>query len=369
MSREQFEIWFLKECEPDFELRLKDGEYTDETAQYMWEGWQAATESQGVEPWEPSGVDYDRAIHHNPDTKAWADLFVQTFPGQADQHDLMIGWFANAMMAMYDHVKNKEAHPKPTGGGVPEGLTEKALELCRAVENEEEFPPAKFALRCLMLVNQVRRLAATQQPPEPTTQLNTGDLRKIFEQEEGIPGGVIWNEERGFYAFESHPNLSCQFNDQWVTFQVAYELGLGSRPPAPTVPDGWRNTILSALSNMQYAAFNLCPGTTNDDISRKGRYVTESTCPEKSLLIAIRDLSALLNTQNHLVDANKKASTDHVPDAGKMISGQLKVMGNIDLLEDGEAQPIDMALVITFDNSEDIRQAIADGQCKFSFGE
>jgi hypothetical protein len=32
-----------------------------------------------------------------------------------------------------------------------------ALELCKAVENEEGFPPAKFALRCLMLVNRVRK--------------------------------------------------------------------------------------------------------------------------------------------------------------------------------------------------------------------
>lgn len=42
-------------------------------------------------------------------------------------------------------------------------LRESALELCSAVENEEEFPPAKFALRCLMLVNRIRKLAASQQ--------------------------------------------------------------------------------------------------------------------------------------------------------------------------------------------------------------
>lgn len=42
-------------------------------------------------------------------------------------------------------------------------LRESALELCSAVENEEEFPPVKFALRCLMLVNRIRKLAASQQ--------------------------------------------------------------------------------------------------------------------------------------------------------------------------------------------------------------
>jgi hypothetical protein len=56
--------------------------------------------------WTASGIDYDRAIHHNPDAEAWATLFVQTFPALADKHDLMRGWFANAMMAMYGHLKN-----------------------------------------------------------------------------------------------------------------------------------------------------------------------------------------------------------------------------------------------------------------------
>jgi|GEM_PF-2515102 len=65
-----------------------------------------------TDPWQPSGADYDRAIHANPDAKAWADLFVETFPGLADKHDLMIGWFANAMMAMHDHLARK-AVPQP----------------------------------------------------------------------------------------------------------------------------------------------------------------------------------------------------------------------------------------------------------------
>ncbi len=57
-----------------------------------------------ADSWQPSGCDYDRSIHHNPDAKAWADLFVATYPGLADKHELMITWFANAMMAMYDHL-------------------------------------------------------------------------------------------------------------------------------------------------------------------------------------------------------------------------------------------------------------------------
>ena len=56
--------------------------------------------------WTPSqNKNYDRSIHSNPDAKAWADFFVATFPGQAARHELMVGWFANAMMAMRDAIK------------------------------------------------------------------------------------------------------------------------------------------------------------------------------------------------------------------------------------------------------------------------
>ena len=61
-----------------------------------------------ADTWMPSGADYDRSIHCNPDAMAWADFFVATFPGLADKHDLMLGWFANAMMAMHDFLKSEQ---------------------------------------------------------------------------------------------------------------------------------------------------------------------------------------------------------------------------------------------------------------------
>lgn len=48
------------------------------------------------------------------------------------------------------------------------------------------------------------------------------------------------------------------------------------------------NTISQSLGNMEYAAFNLCENT--DLTTRSKDRVVESTCPETSLLIAIRDL-------------------------------------------------------------------------------
>lgn len=53
-------------------------------------------------------ADYDMSIHTNPDARAWAKLFMQTkaaHPHIADSEECMIGWFANAMMAMHDHLK------------------------------------------------------------------------------------------------------------------------------------------------------------------------------------------------------------------------------------------------------------------------
>jgi hypothetical protein len=47
---------------------------------------------------------YDRGIHHNPDAMAWVKLFREINPECNVPDDVMLGWFANAMMAMYDHV-------------------------------------------------------------------------------------------------------------------------------------------------------------------------------------------------------------------------------------------------------------------------
>jgi hypothetical protein len=55
---------------------------------------------------------YDRSIHNNPDAQAWAKFFIDTLAEQRWHIEdideaLMIGWFANAMMAMHYHTKRK----------------------------------------------------------------------------------------------------------------------------------------------------------------------------------------------------------------------------------------------------------------------
>jgi hypothetical protein len=56
--------------------------------------------------------DYDKSIHSNPDAQAWARFFIDTIAEQSWRIEdidegLMTGWFANAMMAMHDHVKRE----------------------------------------------------------------------------------------------------------------------------------------------------------------------------------------------------------------------------------------------------------------------
>lgn len=53
-------------------------------------------------------ADYGLSIHTNPDARAWAIFFCES--AFAQQHgisdiDTMQTWFANAMMAMHDHMR------------------------------------------------------------------------------------------------------------------------------------------------------------------------------------------------------------------------------------------------------------------------
>lgn len=53
-------------------------------------------------------MNYDTSIHTNPDAQAWAKFFMQTMkenPSIVLDESLMVTWFANAMMAMHDHLK------------------------------------------------------------------------------------------------------------------------------------------------------------------------------------------------------------------------------------------------------------------------
>ena len=65
-------------------------------------------------------ADYDMSIHTNPDASAWAKFYVECrdqYQGDErfDDEDNMIGWFANAMMAMHDYIKGQSVQVLPDG--------------------------------------------------------------------------------------------------------------------------------------------------------------------------------------------------------------------------------------------------------------
>ena len=53
--------------------------------------------------------DYDMTIHTNPDAMVWTKFFRELNPECNVSDDAMLGWFANAMMAMHDHSVYKGA--------------------------------------------------------------------------------------------------------------------------------------------------------------------------------------------------------------------------------------------------------------------
>lgn len=58
---------------------------------------------------------YDMSIHTNPDAMAWTKFFRECNPGCDVPDDLMFGWFANAMMAMHDHLTGQRVTVLPDG--------------------------------------------------------------------------------------------------------------------------------------------------------------------------------------------------------------------------------------------------------------
>ena len=103
----------------------RDAGFTHALMRVALAGIEAATQP---DPWTTSGAEWDHSMHQNPRADAWGKAFVRTFPGLADKEDVMVGWFANAMMAMHDHVKGIG----PLNGDMAEALQEAATQPAEA---------------------------------------------------------------------------------------------------------------------------------------------------------------------------------------------------------------------------------------------
>jgi hypothetical protein len=58
--------------------------------------------------------EYDMSIHHNPDAAAWAKFYKEVNP--SSDESIMVGWFSNAMMAMYDFRESQNRKEVLTNG-------------------------------------------------------------------------------------------------------------------------------------------------------------------------------------------------------------------------------------------------------------
>ena len=55
--------------------------------------------------------------------------------------------------------------------------------------------------------------------------------------------------------------------------------------------------------------------------------------------------------------------------AAEHATGKAVIVGSVEVVEEGgDNYRHDLGLVIVFDSAEDVRKALADGECKFAFG-
>lgn len=68
--------------------------------------------------------DNDMGIHTTPDALAWAKFFMERHPDCGLDEGMMHAWFANAMMAMHDHLTGQGPVVLPDGSAFFVGSVE-----------------------------------------------------------------------------------------------------------------------------------------------------------------------------------------------------------------------------------------------------
>jgi len=72
-------------------------------------------------------VTFNHEIHTNPRADAWAAYFAAVYPDCNVPQDVMLGWFANAMMAMHDYLNGGG----PINGDHAQFLQDQAIDEAR----------------------------------------------------------------------------------------------------------------------------------------------------------------------------------------------------------------------------------------------
>lgn len=78
-------------------------------------------------------------------------------------------------------------------------------------------------------------------------------------------------------------------------------------------------------------------------------------------------LQDLTDTARHLVrmgwNARESFGGDHIPGATKMVRGDVSVVGKVILME---GKTYERGIVVAFESDDDLRAAVAAGQCRFT---
>ena len=102
----------------------------------------AAPRSERREGEPANASDYDHRIHSCPDARVWAKFFMdckREWGWEVDE-EAMRGWFANAMMAMHDHIR---ASAPPADPKAPERGAGNS-DLCPHCEKDEVIVTARY---------------------------------------------------------------------------------------------------------------------------------------------------------------------------------------------------------------------------------
>jgi len=135
-------------------LALPDSQYAEGNRKSMGNSLchRGTVELDITPPANPIEKEYDKSIHSNPDALAWAKHFSKYH--NAPHIDIMFGWFANAMMAMHDHIyQTKIVTDKPEpkfkkGDRVRRTKEYEKTLMFDNVMDFRELPEMDFCLTC-----------------------------------------------------------------------------------------------------------------------------------------------------------------------------------------------------------------------------
>ena len=103
------------------------GEHTRADLRRILDALESTDEQKALRNAPARDVMFNHKIHTNPRADAWAAYFAAVYPDCNVPQDVMLGWFANAMMAMHDYLNGGG----PINGDHAQFLQDRAIDKAR----------------------------------------------------------------------------------------------------------------------------------------------------------------------------------------------------------------------------------------------